>query len=70
MLVSRFSSNTFSILASHTTRHCHSIDNPLAKGFALDSGSVTFTVPQVKPKTNYIVVRAYSQFFLLSFLVT
>ena len=35
------------------------IDNPLAQGFQLDDGQVTFTVPSVPTKNNYIVARAY-----------
>ncbi|KAH9992025.1 hypothetical protein BJV77DRAFT_1004014 [Russula vinacea] len=31
------------------------IDNPLAQGFQLDDGQVTFTVPSVPTKNNYIV---------------
>jgi len=31
------------------------IDNPLASGFKLTDGNVTFKVPQVQTKTNYIV---------------
>jgi hypothetical protein len=35
------------------------LGHPLASGFNLDDGKVSFTVPQVKPNNNYIVVREY-----------
>ncbi|KAI9508332.1 hypothetical protein F5148DRAFT_1013746 [Russula earlei] len=31
------------------------VDHPLANGFLLDDGQVTFQVPNVQPNTNYIV---------------
>jgi len=34
--------------------------HPLAQDFSLRAGSVELTVPDVKPGSNYIVVRAYS----------
>jgi len=43
------------------------LDNPLASGFALTQGQVSFKVPQVKSRKSYIVVRAYhrASFFVL-----
>jgi hypothetical protein len=38
--------------------------HPLAKGFKLEDGKVTFTVPKVKPKHNYIISRAYLMLIL------
>ena len=35
------------------------LDHPLADGFRLDKGKVSFKIPQVKPNNDYIVVRAY-----------
>jgi hypothetical protein len=35
------------------------LDNPLAQGFDLHDGSVTFDVPDVEPNNNYIVARTY-----------
>ncbi|KAI0032559.1 hypothetical protein K488DRAFT_37689, partial [Vararia minispora EC-137] len=32
------------------------LDNPLAVNFSLNAGRVTITVPDVPPKSNYIVV--------------
>lgn len=42
---------------SHDTSLC--LDHPLADGFRLDKGKVSFKVPQVKPNSNYIVIRAF-----------
>jgi hypothetical protein len=45
-------------------------DDPLASGFALTQGQVSFKVPQVKSRKSYIVVRAYhhASFFFVLFL--
>lgn len=36
---------------------CCLVANPLALGFPINAGSVTFTVPDVTPKDNYFAVR-------------
>src|SRR5712691_8776833 len=58
-LVSRpIPSPMISFFLTHETSLCL-LDHPLAEGFPLDQGKVSFAVPNVKPRNNYIVVRAY-----------